>query len=350
VLGALPGIREIRSSLASGYLWIFFLWLVFDPMLGESNFDSEPYRSAHHLGNDIGPVALGVTVTFAAYLIGTFFNEFRGFIARLYLRARQTASSSISVQERTEALQEARARGAITRERLIERWKGLFDFNQFFDLPPARSAGRPLFVERAEILLRRIAYAMAAVLSAPLLLFSLSLSVAAKTTEWTEVLIFTLIRWVISIRVEPYKPFVTTNGVTAIERYLQREEGSFPEGVKPGVADVIADFPVIRTRLIHRSPDTVSEYDRLRAEADFRSAIVPPLFAILCVFAIKLSPLWGLGVPFLLILVATARTKRREAGDILADTLGVVDAPAIEPRPSPASGSSAEIGPEGSVA
>jgi hypothetical protein len=343
VLGALPGIREIRSSLASGYLWIFFLWLVFDPILGESNFDSEPYRSAHHLGNDIGPVALGVTVTFVAYLIGTFFDELRGFIARLYLRARQTASSSISVQERTEALQEARARGAVTRERVLGRWKRVVDFNQFFDLPPSLSAGRHIWIERAGILLRRTAYALAAVVSAPLLLFSLSLSIAAKTSEWTEDLIFTLIRWVISIRVEPYKPFVTINGVTAIERYLQREEGSFPEGVKPGVADVITDFPVIRTRLIHRSPDTVSEYDRLRAEADFRSAIVLPLFAILCVFAIKLSPLWVFGVPFLLILVTTARTRRREAGDVLADTLGVVDAPAIEPRPSSAPGSRAEI-------
>jgi hypothetical protein len=95
------------------------------------------------------------------------------------------------------------------------------------------------------------------------------------------------------------------------------------------VADVIADFPIVRTRLIHESPDTVSEYDRLRAEADFRSAIVLPLLAIIILFAFEISWHWGLAAGLLLILLGTARQKRREAGDILADALGIVDAPCI---------------------
>lgn len=105
------------------------------------------------------------------------------------------------------------------------------------------------------------------------------------------------------------------------------------------MADVIADFPIIRTRLIHKSPDTVSEYDRLTAEADFRSAIVPPLLAIIVVFVDEVSFLWGLAGILLLVLLATARQKRREAGDILADTLGVVEAPCLEG----AGGSNGEI-------
>jgi hypothetical protein len=147
------------------------------------------------------------------------------------------------------------------------------------------------------------------------------------------------IRWMSSIRIEPYKPFVSEDGVASIERYLRHEKNAH-QGSKPGrndstwqqptIADVIADFPIVRTRLIHKSPDTAAEYDRLRAEADFRSAIVPPLFAILVLFVVEVAWLWGLATLLLLVLLATARQKRREAGDVLADTLGVVHAPCVE--------------------
>ena len=148
-----------------------------------------------------------------------------------------------------------------------------------------------------------------------------------------------LMRRITSIRIEPYKPFASEQGIAAIKRYLEQEKNQTrikfnskepARSAWPTVADVIADFPILRTRLIHESPDTVSEYDRLRAEADFRSAIVPPLLAIIMVFALKVSWLWSLAALLLLILLATARQKRREAGDILADTLGVVAAPCVE--------------------
>jgi hypothetical protein len=141
--------------------------------------------------------------------------------------------------------------------------------------------------------------------------------------EW----INSVVRRLSSIRVEPYRPFVSEQGVSAIERYLNQKQSS-DEG--PTIADVIADFPVVRTRLIHASPDTVSEYDRLRAEADFRSAIFIPLAGILAILVIKVSPLWAAALLPLVIVLGTARAKRREAGDILADALGVVDAPSNE--------------------
>jgi hypothetical protein len=279
-------------------------------------------------------VALGVTVTFAAYLIGTFFNEMRGLVARLYLGVRRTAGSPHIVERRTDSVTRARERSLAWRRRVVDRWRDLINLKRILDSPQRLFKGRVLLGIPKMIMEFLIGVGIGA-LAIPLLLFSGLISLGAKLLDWTEAAVMRLARWLIGIRIEPYKPFLSKQGVGAVERYLEGKSGPFRAGVKPGVADVIADFPVIRTRLIHRSAVTANEYDRLRAEADFRSAIVPPLLAILCIFVFEVSPLWILTAPLLLVLLATARSKRREGGDILADALGVVDAPSAEPRPEP---------------
>lgn len=345
VLGALPGIREVRSALAGGYLWIAFLWLALDPTLGSADFKGEPFHSAHHLGNEVGPVALGVTMTFVAYLVGTFFNEARGVIARIYLRARQSASGARPV-ERREALEaiidKRRQRGQDRRQlrlqRLLDRREGRLRVSRRLgDLSRSTVSTRVVYqAARATVeaftLLGRLSEALTIL---PVLLAE----ILSSSLEAVQQIILAPIRWMSSIRIEPYKPFISGNGVAAIERYLRHEKdarhriawgGTDGNWQQPTIADVIADFPIVRTRLIHKSPDTVAEYDRLRAEADFRSAIVPPLFAILILFVAHVAWLWGLATLLLLVLLASARQKRREAGDILADTLGVVHAPCVE--------------------
>jgi hypothetical protein len=313
--------------LAGGYLWIVFLWLVLDPLIDKSHLDSEPYRSAHHLGNDIGPVALGLTVTFFAYLIGTFFNELRSLVARLYLRARQTAGSSLAVQKRTEAIEEKRRQAAESRRRASDRWRqiGKVDVRRR-QIPLHGGVWR-----RIQVTVEFLVEFIFALLTLPQFLFGLGVTVVGKVMDFVDAFVFRLAGWLIGSRAEPYRPFLSTQGVNAVERYLKERRKDFPKSVNPGVADVLADFPVIRTRLIYQSPDTVSEYDRLRAEADFRTAIVPPLVMIMAVFVVKLSWMWALTAPLILVLVVTAKTKRREAGDILADSLGVVDAPSVRP-------------------
>jgi hypothetical protein len=49
-------------------------------------------------------------------------------------------------------------------------------------------------------------------------------------------------------------------------------------------------------RLLGKEPDLYAGYDRYRSEAQFRAAISAPLTAILIVLAIRLSPLWLLGL------------------------------------------------------
>ena len=324
MLGALPGLREIRSALAGGYLWIAFSWLVLDPVLGQGDFTSGPYKSAQHLGSELGPVALSVSVTFAAYLIGTFINEAREVAGRFYLRARQSSGTSLAVQVRRESINAIAWRLSNIRIELqdllmdTENPAGSSKQDRSRGAEP-RSRVAPWVRKSLDILGQSIPLAV-----------GLPVSFFMKLAEWTERLVFAALRWLIAGRTEPYRPFLSKHGVQSVERYIAVKGHELPEQ-ELEVADVIADFPVIRTRLIHRSPDTVSEYDRLRAEADFRSAIVPPLIAIAGLFAWKVSAWWILSWPLLLTLLLTAQVRRREAGDILADVLGIVDAPSAEP-------------------
>lgn len=329
--GALPGARELRSALVGGYLWILALWLALDPIVGESNLDLEPYRSAHHLGEQVGPLALAATATFAAYLIGTFFNELRTVVARLYLRARQSAGSSTSAQIRAEVADTLKQQRE-TRRRLRNSKQETMGLSR-----PEGDEGDTSPTAKAREVVSRLTDILQETLG---VVRPLPFSVfATAVSDVIEELALAAARPLIAIRIEPYKPFVSERGIASIERYLKRSVAS-QEIADSEVADVIADFPVVRTRLLHKSPDTVNEYDRLRTEAEFRSAIFLPLFALIVILVVKASWLWVFLLVPLSILLGTARAKRRDAGDILADVLGsVVQAPSVEAKTGRVDGS-----------
>lgn len=294
----------------------------------------EPYRSAHHLGEAMGPVALGVAATFAAYLIGTFFNETRGVLARLYLRARQSASAASAVEREAVVDQARQKRWERRREQRRELLARMSE-----GVPKRRRTGKPETKPQRALLalVEQASKALVEVLLVPRQIAGAAGALTLGLTENTYALVdalqenvYAVVRRVSSIRIEPYRPFLSQRGVDTIERYLKEQRASKAHARDLTVADVIGDFPIIRTRLIQQSPDTVSEYDRLRAEADFRSAIFFPLVAVVAIFVIKVSWIWGLAVLPLLVLLGTARVKRGEAGDVLADLLGVIEAPCTE--------------------
>jgi hypothetical protein len=68
MLGALPGIREIRAPLAAGYIWLLNLWLLTRAYDAETNNLSEAF---FQLGQLTGTVSLSVAIGFAAYLLGS---------------------------------------------------------------------------------------------------------------------------------------------------------------------------------------------------------------------------------------------------------------------------------------
>jgi hypothetical protein len=65
----LPGLREIRTPLAVGYLWLIDIWLIFADKLPPA--DNEVVRRIFELGELLGKGAIVVAVSFAAYLMGS---------------------------------------------------------------------------------------------------------------------------------------------------------------------------------------------------------------------------------------------------------------------------------------
>ncbi|MGN6816335.1 MAG: hypothetical protein ACTHK3_09670 [Solirubrobacterales bacterium] len=330
MLAALPGIREIRSALAGGYLWLLFLWLLLDPTLGSADFAGEPYRSAHHLGQMMGPLALGAAVTFAAYLLGTFVNEGRNVMAQIYLFARQSETltpdiAKTRLSKRIEWRRKTRLRRyrdrlrrQRRREETLERaWISL---TRPLGLPDQSLVVPGLFLTAVEGLggfIRGFATIAASLLTLPLI----GLEAAG----------IAILQSLIAMRAEPYKPFLTRQGVERLDRYL-RSRAQLRDS-QLSIADLISEFPVVRARLIHDSIDTVNEVDRLVAESEFRSAIVPPLMFLVGLLALDTSLAWLLPWPVLLTLLNVARERRRESGDLLVDALcrGVVVPPSLDP-------------------
>jgi hypothetical protein len=329
LFSALPGIREIRSALAGGYLWILFVWLLLDPSLGESNFHAGPYQSAHHLGHEVGPIALSVAATFVAYLIGTIFNEVRSLFARAYLKTRRTVGQAPAAK-RAEALAEAEKDSRARRKRWEDRMKAFVDrfSGEAIAHGPSSESGSGGF----EAVILGLTSALGAVIVLPSVFLRSALRLFSALLEANEAVATRIVRGLSSIRIEPYEPFLSTQGVEAIKRYLEKASIERSSGRGPTVADVIADFPVIRNRLIHTSSATVSEIDRLFAEAEFRAAIVLPLFFVGGLLCFEVSWWWAFTAPLLLALSITARARRRDAGDLMADALsqGVVKAPSVE--------------------
>lgn len=83
------------------------------------------------------------------------------------------------------------------------------------------------------------------------------------------------------------------------------------------------DLPLIPYRMLAEEKDhkIYSEFDRLRAEAEFRAAVALPLAVIVAVVAWRTSPWWALAlvVPALLALEAARATTA--ATDVLAESI-----------------------------
>jgi hypothetical protein len=108
--------------------------------------------------------------------------------------------------------------------------------------------------------------------------------------------------------------------------------------------EVIAEMRLIERRLIGERTELYEEADRLRAEAELRSAIAPPLVALAGLVAYSIGWLGLLAFPLLALLVAAlyeqGQRRLRDRNDLLVDALvlGRVEAPALErwaPRSPP---------------
>ena len=69
-LQLLPGVRDIRSALVSGYLWLFAGWILLVGKLPAAQHPTGILGNIHDLIHWAGPIATTAAVTLIAYVVG----------------------------------------------------------------------------------------------------------------------------------------------------------------------------------------------------------------------------------------------------------------------------------------
>ena len=86
----LPGFRDLRAPLAAGYLWLATVWVWFAQNLPGSPSDATGFlKKVYELAGVAGRPAIGIALSFAAYLIGAMATEISNRLLRAPIRSIQ---------------------------------------------------------------------------------------------------------------------------------------------------------------------------------------------------------------------------------------------------------------------
>jgi hypothetical protein len=66
----LPGLRDLRAPLAAGYLWLAIIWIAWGREQSNLSDRHDLLGDVHGLAQNAGPVAVGVALSFIAYVLG----------------------------------------------------------------------------------------------------------------------------------------------------------------------------------------------------------------------------------------------------------------------------------------
>jgi hypothetical protein len=258
----LPGIRQVRTPLATGYLWLLMFWLWLPSHLTEiaptSGVPGEITRLAHYGGR----VAVGIALSFAAYLIGIL-SQFLNFpFVRL-----GTVMAYIPA-----------AIPAITFRTTINL--GVVSVTLDTTPSPKGDEEDTDAFNRSEIQRK------------------LTLSAGRLSAK----------------------------GVNSLYSFAsevaERSQANRPVKFKYNLlAYLFKEVPNEGNALVGKEPELYSVYDRLISEYEFRIGISLPLTALITTLALRWSSLWLLAILPLLVLLATGSQQRMAAGDLLADAV-----------------------------
>jgi hypothetical protein len=340
----LPGLRDLRAPLSAGYLWLAAGWLYFSPQLPDSVNDAQGVlKDIYRVIQASGPVAVAAGLTFAAYIIGILFTGLltgpiriiiRWLPIFLFLPLRSALWDLLerwpNVEQKLEDLADS-----------AERWRRLLYI--VLSIPPSPS--------------KRIHTLVLGRISSKLV----------TDPEFRKVFLGQLKKRLEEAfsRDPPFHELSALRPISGVRRILNNrndmeekiskilkilsdrldEEYFFLDtsqrivktvvNVDRHTAEIHEELQLTPERLVGDKPVMYEQWDRLRAESEFRQAIVPPLFAIIAALfsrGVLSSPL---GLIFLvppLVILAQGIRKENAADSQLIQALeaGVIPAASIE--------------------
>jgi hypothetical protein len=250
----LPGFREIRAPLASGYIWLLSLWIALADHIPNKKEAQGVWESAYHLSAIAGTTATLAAATFAAYLIGS--------------------------------LLEIRARSIVHWFRFSEWWWSLsrktLKKGDFSDPRMLRWTSTSTTARGPANLHEPVGH-----------YDSLT---ALRRPEWGS--------------------RASRSALIDLAVYIGHVGG--PMVATPFVIGRFGDeLDQLAIRLQAKNADLYSTYDRATAEADLRVNVGFSLSCFMAVIAGKSSPSFLLLIPCACLLIVRGQQKAREANDVL---------------------------------
>ena len=361
----LPGLRDLRAPLAAGYLWLAAGWLYFAPQLPASVNDADGVlKDIYRVADASNPVAIAAGLTFIAYLLGILSTGLLTPVVPVIwtLLILPIVLSGIAVD---------------SIERRIKKRRQGIHLTEFADDDLWASLTRRRWTTRADRKIDLLAErASTAILIDPKGSPCSNVSSLARTravpsrsprqacragtpnhrNTFLEKLEERSIRRLIR-RMDGFGIYSYQN---LMENASEDEEGKLvklrkmlaedlQEGSKAAAVALFAsevdvyehlreideELELVPERIVGDKPATYERWDRLMAEAEFRQAIVPPLFAIVAALMARGVlgwPLWLLAaiIPFVIYYQGVRKENAAEAQLIQTVEANVVQLTTLE--------------------
>jgi hypothetical protein len=296
----LPGLRELRAPLASGYLWLLSGWLLFAPTIPEASTAAGTWSDIYRLGEAVGRSGLLAAATFAAYIVGIFNERIALFLSRRLqvIRTRTPA-------EAAKLWPYSILRDVVT-ETLIHRYWSDNKFRVTIQSVLTPHALRHLSEVSPDYII-------------PMSRFEQFEQVGES--DWTT-----------EVQNSYYKELRSIMEEIEQNRYylgwLLRELIN----VEGTIEELRQDLPLIPARIVGKEPEIYERWDRFKAEAEFRISIALPLLALTVILAMRLHPTFALLILPCGYLIHDGLEKTRAAITQLAESLraGRADSPVLE--------------------
>jgi len=306
----LPGVRELRPPLAAGSMWLLCLWLAIAPQIQWAiAADGTLWQSLWTLREAVSPVVFGAAVAFVAYLVGA-----------LSEAGREAAASLMRRLVRWDR------RRRLARYRTAHKGKKFVSTLETIGWEPSDVEQLLEWRESVEQVLEDAGRAMRLSETGYRSVNQVARATVGRVSDAAG----------------------GADGMVAAMQFIDLELDALKGRPAPnlvgsqGEADflrevILREGEATRTRLLVKNAELFSKIDRLRSEADLRSALVLPVAAVGVVIVGRAAQgpiaIWV----FLGLLLASfglyldAKHKRRASDDALAEALaiGEVETPTI---------------------
>jgi hypothetical protein len=273
ITNLLPGLRDLRTPLATGYLWIVGLWLLIHQHVPRTARSATgPIRSLYELGNIVGHAAALAALTFVAYIVGSILAFKFGTNTNLLLRIRSQA---------------------------------------------------PLVIRHYRMITEYVLFASG---------YINAIQLTSQLQGFTQPILDNARKYLTFDELSDV-PQQGGRSTVLAARYVRTRRSAEIDLRDTYVHAVIEDFPAVGIQLQAKDRDLWDTYDRQQAEAHFRLAISLPIifiFSALTAESGQLLWLFLLIVPVILIFSGLRTSVAASAVLVQAVVLNLVEPPILE--------------------